>query len=86
VWSTPPAYRAADTDAYLDAVEEALPRLVNARHRRILEMRFGLSGNLPCTLKEVAQAFGISLQRVSVIEKDAITELRKDPALFDLMQ
>ena len=43
----------------------------------LLSRRYGLSGEAPCTQKEIASAMGISRSYVSRIEKRALLKLRK---------
>ncbi|CAO0823610.1 RNA polymerase sigma factor [Desulfarculales bacterium] len=54
---------------------EALDAL-DARERRILEMRFGLGDEDQHTLEEVGQVFNLSRERVRQIEKKALQRLR----------
>jgi RNA polymerase primary sigma factor len=54
---------------------EALDTL-DARERRILEMRFGLGSEDEHTLEEVGQVFNLSRERVRQIEKKALQRLR----------
>ncbi|RJX29523.1 MAG: sigma-70 family RNA polymerase sigma factor [Desulfarculus sp.] len=54
---------------------EALDSL-DARERRILEMRFGLGDEDEHTLEEVGQVFNLSRERVRQIEKKALQRLR----------
>lgn len=51
----------------LDAIDE--------REARILRMRFGFDGREPLTLKEIAQAIGISRERVRQIADEALRKL-----------
>ena len=54
---------------------EALDTL-DARERRILEMRFGLGDEDEHTLEQVGQVFHLSRERVRQIEKKALQRLR----------
>jgi DNA-directed RNA polymerase sigma subunit (sigma70/sigma32) len=40
-------------------------------------LRFGLNGQQPQTLAEIADHYGISRERVRQIEKEALAKLRK---------
>jgi len=51
----------------LDAIDE--------REARILRLRFGLDGEQPLTLKQIADAVGISRERVRQIVDEALTRL-----------
>ncbi len=67
----------------IEAAEErtALHRAVNRlspRERRIIELRFGLSGHAEMTQKEVADLLGISQSYISRLEKRILAKLRKD--------
>lgn len=50
--------------------------LLSMRERKIIVLRFGLSGNEPLTQREVASLLGISRSYVSRIEKSALEKLR----------
>jgi RNA polymerase primary sigma factor len=59
----------------------ALARLA-PRLRSILEMRFGLDGAAPRTLREVGRILGLTAERVRQLEQQALYELGKSaPAL-----
>lgn len=53
-------------------------RKLNAREQRIMELRFGLSGEDENTQKEVADLMGISQSYISRIEKKILNRLKKD--------
>ena len=55
----------------LDRALETLP----ARDRRVLELRYGLRGEEPHTLEQVAERFGLSRERVRQIEVDSLKRL-----------
>ena len=56
-------------------IENALASLP-ARDRKVIELRFGLSGKQPCTLEEVGKAFGVTRERIRQIEAKALKKLR----------
>ena len=58
---------------------EAINKL-NAREQKIMELRFGLTGNEESTQKEVADMLGISQSYISRIEKKILSRLKKDLA------
>jgi RNA polymerase sporulation-specific sigma factor len=62
-----------DEKAILDALCD-----LDARERRIIEMRFGMSGSKEYTQKEVADAMGISQSYISRLEKRTIERLRRE--------
>lgn len=53
-------------------------RKLNSREQRIMELRFGLTGNEENTQKEVADMLGISQSYISRIEKKILNRLKKD--------
>lgn len=55
----------------------AMERL-NARERRIMELRFGLRGGLEKTQKEVADELGISQSYISRLEKRILKKLQRE--------
>jgi RNA polymerase primary sigma factor len=58
---------------------EALSRVLNMladRERRILELRYGLNGQSPCTLDEVGRAFNVTRERIRQIENQSLKKLR----------
>jgi RNA polymerase primary sigma factor len=56
-------------------LSEALEGL-DARERKILEMRFGLGNQDEHTLEQVGKVFALSRERVRQIEKKALQRLR----------
>jgi len=56
---------------------EALLRRLTQRERQVVELRFGLTGESPMTLKEVARRFRVSRERVRQIETQALDKLRR---------
>jgi RNA polymerase primary sigma factor len=58
---------------------ELLTRVLAAlthRERRILELRFGLAGEIPRTLDEVGQAFNVTRERIRQIENQSLKKIR----------
>ena len=51
--------------------------LLDARERRVVEMRYGLWGGAPLPQREVAKALGLSRSYISRIEKKALEKLRQ---------
>lgn len=58
-------------------LREAMQRVLSERERRILILRYGLSGAEPLTQGETAELCGISRSYVSRIEKKAVNKLRQ---------
>ena len=56
-----------------DAIETAL----TDQEREVVQLRYGLTGQLPMRQREVAEATGISRSYISRIEKKALQKLRK---------
>ncbi|MFL6014587.1 MAG: sigma-70 family RNA polymerase sigma factor [Gaiellaceae bacterium] len=54
---------------------DALPE----RERQVIELRFGLLGEQPCTLEEVGRAFGVTRERIRQIENNTLKKLQKLP-------
>ena len=59
-------------------VEHALMALPE-RERKVIELRFGLSGEQPCTLEEVGRAFGVTRERIRQIENNTLKKLEALP-------
>jgi RNA polymerase primary sigma factor len=64
-----------------EEVEAMLQRL-SPREREVLELRYGLNGGRPLTLKEVASRFRVSRERIRQIENQAIDRLRSSASRF----
>ena len=61
----------------VELLRRALDRLeLTPKEREILKLRFGLNGDRPHTLKEVARVFNITRERVRQIELRTIEKLR----------
>ncbi|MBR2932681.1 MAG: sigma-70 family RNA polymerase sigma factor, partial [Clostridia bacterium] len=58
-------------------LKEALKKL-NEREKRIMVLRFGLSGSRELTQKEVADLLGISQSYISRLEKKIVVKLKKE--------
>ncbi len=59
--------------------EETLQRVLGTlsyRERRILELRYGLNGERPCTLDEVGRTFNVTRERVRQIENQTLRKLQ----------
>ena len=66
-----------------DTLEEVLNQL-NDREKRIIQLRFGLSGEGPLTLEETGKMLGITRERVRQIQEKAIAKLKTFPAIREL--
>ncbi len=45
----------------------------------MIELRFGLKGEQPCTLEEVGRAFGVTRERIRQIENNTLKKLESLP-------
>ena len=63
--------RREDIDRALDSLPE--------RERKVIELRFGLTGSQPCTLEEVGRAFGVTRERIRQIENNTLKRLETLP-------
>lgn len=68
--------RASDINELKEAVNLAMEGL-DERERRILELRFGLTGNEPLSRKEVGKIIGHSKEWIGQIEKESLKKLRE---------
>jgi RNA polymerase primary sigma factor len=59
-------------------IERALGSLPE-RERKVIELRFGLNGEPPCTLEEVGRAFGVTRERIRQIENNTLKKLESLP-------
>jgi RNA polymerase sigma factor (sigma-70 family) len=64
---------------------DAFERVLTARERRVLQLRFGLYDGEPRTLEWIGRRMGISRERVRQIEERAFARLRSDPAIRQLI-
>ena len=58
-----------------EKIEELLS-FTTERERLVLDLRFGITNDKPCTLAEVAKVLKVSRERVRQIERDALKRLR----------
>jgi RNA polymerase primary sigma factor len=73
--------RAAAPDEAAETImrKETLRRILSmlsARERRVLELRYGLSGQHPRTLDEVGRTFNVTRERVRQIENQSLKKLQ----------
>jgi RNA polymerase primary sigma factor len=59
-------------------IDNALSSLPD-RERQVIELRFGLNGQQPCTLEEVGKAFGVTRERIRQIENNTLKKLQSLP-------
>ncbi len=73
---TPSPFEHASADVYVDAVRRMLDTL-NERERRVLELRYGLCGEEPCTATEISRRFNVSRERIRQIESRSLSKLER---------
>jgi RNA polymerase primary sigma factor len=61
----------------LEQLGEAIDEHLSDQERRVLELRFGLDGQPPRSLREAGRAMGLSAERVRKIEREALARLRE---------
>lgn len=66
-----------------DTLGEVLNQL-NEREKRIIQLRYGLSGEGPLTLEETGKMLGITRERVRQIQEKAIAKLKTFPEIREL--
>ncbi len=59
------------------ALRSMIARRLDAREKRILEMRFGLGGQAPRTLDQVGRDLGVTRERIRQIQSNAMGKLRE---------
>jgi RNA polymerase primary sigma factor len=64
-----------EADLLAGRVERALSTL-DAKERRILELRFGFGGAAPRSLESIGKDFGVTRERIRQIEIKALAKLR----------
>jgi RNA polymerase primary sigma factor len=76
--------RQSPEDSLLDvALKEDIRRLLDSlseREREVIEMRFGLEGKSPMSLKEIGEIFNLTKERIRQIEKRALERLKSSEA------
>jgi RNA polymerase primary sigma factor len=76
--SAPSPFDTATTTLRREDIERALDSLPE-RERKVIELRFGLKGEHPCTLEEVGRAFGVTRERIRQIENNTLKKLEVLP-------
>src|SRR5579875_3490901 len=64
----------AEEQVLTHTLDEALRRYLTPREARVLQLRFGLAGEAPRTLTEIAAEVGVSRERVRQIEAEALAK------------
>jgi len=60
-----------------EEMEKILLSNLKEREREIISLRFGLKDDIPKTLEEIGEIFGLTRERVRQIEEEAIKKLRR---------
>jgi RNA polymerase primary sigma factor len=76
--SAPSPFDTATMTLRKEDIERALDSLPE-RERKVIELRFGLKGEHPCTLEEVGRAFGVTRERIRQIENNTLKKLEGLP-------
>ena len=80
-------YRSAESilmeKSLKDDINKALEVLTD-REREIIEMRFGLNGAIPMSLKEIGELFNLTKERIRQIEKKALDRMKQPGSLKEL--
>jgi RNA polymerase primary sigma factor len=71
-------YDTAQVQLRREDIKRALDALPE-RERQVIELRFGLLGEQPCTLEEVGRAFGVTRERIRQIENNTLKKLESLP-------
>jgi RNA polymerase primary sigma factor len=71
-------YDTAQVQLRREDIRRALDALPE-RERQVIELRFGLVGEQPCTLEEVGRAFGVTRERIRQIENNTLKKLESLP-------
>ena len=78
--SAPEDEQAVEDTAYFQSRQRILDMLssLTEREARVLTLRFGLEGGLPCTPQQVAEKLRITADEAAAIEAAALTKLRNE--------
>jgi RNA polymerase primary sigma factor len=79
---TPSPFECASAGVYRDVVRRLLATL-NDRERQVLELRYGLNGDAPCTPTEIARRFNLSRERIRQIESRSLSKLEGLTTMLD---
>lgn len=52
--------------------------VLSAKERNIIELRFGLNGEKPMSLKQIGESYGLTKERIRQIEKRALLKLKEE--------
>ena len=63
-------------DSSMKSAVRSLLEVLSDKEKAIIEMRFGLTGEDPMSLKEIGEVYGLTKERIRQIEKRALDRLR----------
>lgn len=66
-----------DQDLQCEEIEKLLKENLKDREREIISLRFGLKDDIPMTLEQIGEIYGLTRERVRQIEEEAIKKLRR---------
>ena len=76
-------FESALTKNLQDILDSSLSEL-SVREKKIIKLRYGLSGECPLTLEEIGSIMGITRERVRQIQNKSITKLRSFKEIKEL--
>ena len=76
-------FESALTKNLQEILDASLSEL-SVREKRIIKLRYGLSGECPLTLEEIGSLMGITRERVRQIQNKSITKLRSFKEIIEL--
>jgi RNA polymerase primary sigma factor len=62
--------------AVIKRVLDAFPGCLDPRAKQVIEMRYGINGDSPKTLRQIGDLFGVCRERVRQIERKALRKLK----------
>ena len=74
----------AVSKALREALSTAFEQNLNARERRVIQLRFGLYDGMPRTLEWIGKRMHITRERVRQIQEVAFRKLRRDPVIVEM--
>ena len=57
-------------------LREYIKKILSPREELVITMRYGIDNNIPMTLEQIGENFGVTRERIRQIEKQAIRKLR----------
>ena len=72
-----------EKDFLKNEISSVLNTLSN-KEKDIIELRYGLNGNKPMSLKEIGKKYSLTKERIRQIEKKTINRLRNNPIINSL--